>query len=354
MKAFSKFFIVVSAVLLITAAGCSGGVSATYGTNWFQNGGYTPNAKQVYTYSVKSTGDFSYKSYNYAKKDNDKVTVTYSDGTYKTTVSAVTNLPEELKGLTAHYNSAPSKFYKIESDFSINVSYDYGESKVYSFNDSIKSVCYLTDTDYNLQPIAHEKQYNTTSLSVKEYRIIHNVYDTKAEYGKDKAALNVTDRSEGKGVYENDDYYALTPIDAVNENISYSSSNVLDNEELLFAIRALPLAKNYKVPVNVLDATTRSVKSVAITTLGEEKLTTDLYKNFTINDVKKESDATSVETYLVSVVLNEQLGGSPKFCYYQKGVKAETERAILVKMIDRLPNNLGALEYELVSVDITE
>ena len=52
---------------------------------------------------------------------------------------------------------------------------------------------------------------------------------------------------------------------------------------------------------------------------------------------------------------NTTYSGSPKHCYYQlESDKSVPYRALFVRMVDKLPNDLGALDYKLQSITTSE
>ncbi|MBE5756479.1 MAG: hypothetical protein E7342_01640 [Clostridiales bacterium] len=336
--------------LTLTLVACSNHVVATYSSNWFKEGKFIAST-QTYTYKVENVDGFKHSSYDFSKQPNSKVDVKYGVGEYTVTLEAKTDLPNEYKDYTTSYKGTFKGFYLLTTSFNIDVTYTY-DNLSYTFNDTITSTCWFNETDYYLQPIYHQKNYNTTSLD-KNYNIAHSAYTSTVKYVNENAELSIVN-NDIKEKYPDSDKYSLVETSTVNQTVLYNDLAVLDNEELLFAVRCLPLQKDYAVSLNVLDTTHRNVKSVAVRVLGEETVNTDLFKNnnFIVDGAPIVKDEATVNTFVTSIVLNEKLAGAPKFCYYQKGVKGSTDRALLVKFVDKLPNGLGALQYTLTSVNL--
>ncbi|MBR2614496.1 MAG: hypothetical protein IKC71_02730 [Clostridia bacterium] len=347
-KLITIFALLICSLLLFT--GCTAPTPISYSANWFKDGKFI-GSKQTYTYTVKNIDGFKHSSYDYSKVDNDVVTVNYGVGEYTVILETVYDLDENYKPFTSSYAGSFKGFYKLTTFFNIDVTFVY-KSGSYSFTDTITSTCWFNEVDYYLQPIFHTKSYNTTSLD-KNYNIAHSAYTSTINYNNGNAELTILNDSLVEA-YPNDSKYSIVKATDAFQEVSYKNLGVIDNEELLFAVRCLPLAKDYAVSLNVFDTTHRKVKGVAVRVLAEEKVNTDLFKdnNFVVGGEPIIKEDGSIDTFVTSIVLNEKLAGSPKFCWYQKANKGLSDRALLVKFVDKLPNGLGALEYTLTSVNL--
>ena len=292
-------------------------------------------------------------------------------GGYTTTTEALQALPSDI-GVSVN----DTELYKITASLTLPVTYNILKTeKSYSFTDTVTSTVYFRSHSSSLSPIYSVKSFDTTQIvnNKNGTYIVRYVYETKIDWvtNGNKAALSVTDKTDSvTPVYTDDDAYRLTEVENYSKQIKYTEGTVLDNETLLFSIRGLTLSSSYSSTLKILDTAYKSVQSVAVGC----KRTVNVTDAWTLNTMNTAGEWVpqqydSSATYLTTLNrADSKYTGQAKHCYYQL-TKAETTedgeetteetgktnaRAFLVKIVESLPNKLGALEYRLSTVHVTE
>lgn len=360
-KFFSAAALFVASVFIFSACSCSAcntdaRIISSAVWNKDPSSPYVSTFSETAEYDVVHVKDFKVTTnkvtYDFAAAKTDKPVAEYGKGSYVTTAKAVAQsaLPENAP------KPQSSEIYEYTTLLSMPVKYTLGE-KEYSFNDTITSKVYFLSSTDALQPIWSEKSYdNTKYADGKIYRYVYTVsilWNAKAE-------LKITDGSEtADNDYIGDDNVVMRKTEKT-ANYKYSKGCVLDNEQLLFAVRGFGLSASFNRSVKVLDTAYSKLQTVGVRCASTANVTDPW--TLSVNGASKEVAAASA--YLTTVNRSDgTYTGSPIICYYQitnytgddKEITADASgRGWLVKMVTKLPSELGALNYRLKSVTVTE
>ncbi len=362
--------------------GCAPTNKLAFTSNWTIDKQYHDEFKETAVYDVVYRDDYRVSTgeteTDYSAQKSSEYTVVYGEngtakGGYTTTVEALQALPSDI-GVTV----SDTDLYKITTSLTLPVTYNIIDTnKSYTFTDTISSTAYFRSHSSSLSPIYSVKSYDTTQLVNNKdgAYIVRYVYETKIDWvtNGNKAALTVTDKTDSvTPVYTDDDAYRLTAVENYSGQIKYTEGTVLDNETLLFSIRGLTLSSSFTTTLKTLDTAYKSVQSIAVAS----KRTVNVTDAWTLNTQNTagewvEQEYASSATYLTTLNRSDsKYTGQAKHCYYQL-TKAETTeeseekaedgdagktnaRAFLIKIVEPLPNKLGALEYRLSTVHVTE
>ena len=368
-----KFLMTVALVLTTTmlfsacsCAGCNTESKITGYSYWHKGKTYSSTFSETATYKVTYKDDYKVTTggvtYDYTKTNQPaNVKSTYGEGSYVVTVNAIAK--NELPDVAQNSDTSVTEFYKLTTNLTLPVSYEFNSGSKYDFVDNTVSEVYFESMGTSLRPLYSKKVYDTTYFSNNE-TILRSAYTTEIKWA-DKAELTITDNSTEKTEYAvKENEYGFTPVENDTFKVKYTKGCVLDNEQLLFAIRAFTLSSEFNSTVKVFDTAYKNqLTSISIKS-SEPAPVTDVW---TLNLNGTEEQKTSTSTFLTTVVRNNtKLSGSPLICYYQiikydgeeEGVVAdESGRSRLIKMVTRLPFNAGsygALDYTLTSVVVND
>lgn len=351
-----------------SCAGCNTETEITGSAYWHSGKTYSPNFSEHAIYNVNYVDDYKITTggvkYDYSKSGSpENLTATYDVGTYEVIVKSISinDLPEETRSLTS-----ANEFYKLTTELVLPVTYKFSNDSAYTFTDKISSEIYFESISTSLRPLYSAKTYDSTYFSSTD-TILHSAYTTEIKWA-DKAELTITDNSAEKiktdEYAEKDGEYGYAKISDQKYSVKYSKRCVLDNEQLLFALRAFTLSTDFSETVKIFDTAYKNqLTSISIKS-SETATVTDAWTLY-LND--KEETKSSTSTFLTTIVRNDSdLSGSPLICYYQitkydgddENVVADASgRSWLIKMVSRLPygsGSYGALDYTLKSITVTD
>lgn len=200
-------------------------------------------------------------SYQAAEKSPVDAKLTFSPATsyLKTDLSVVTG--------DGSFGEAGKDYYLFEAETRIEGRYTIDDI-VYDFSNLVTSKAYFLGVGDALKPVYSEKTVNASSpeslngkLSLKKY-----VYKITTEYKGNKAVVGFfPDKEASTGEFSLDGGYEKDKI---------FDGNYFDNEQLLFAPRAMALAENFSTSFKSLDAVSKSLNDVTLSYLtGDSALT---------------------------------------------------------------------------------
>lgn len=357
---FKSAAAVLAAMLLFT--GCAQKVQFSFHAYWTSSGNYSENFSETSVYSVTHVTDYVRETAekttdDFSAKENEHFSVKFENGEYVVKVSAISSLPQELRDRGIDVGDY-TELYKIETNFDIDVTYTVTKTeKSYAFHDNIHSTAYFKSTW--LAPIYSSKSYASTTVggNADDVKIQRTEYETEinwyAEAGK--ALLKKIPKEKPVTEYDNDGAYRYISIENEEISIKYEEGTVLDNETLLFALRGLkPKSDSFSQSLKIVDTAYDSEQSVSAASSRSYS-----YDNDWTLVSKGGEEKTITENMPVCLVTvqrgNSTYSGTPKHCYYQlESDKSTAYRALFVRMVDKLPNNLGALDYSLTSITTSE
>lgn len=182
----------------------------------------TTFGKETLTYSIdfnpSASANFKNVEFNYEK------------GEYKTVLEVLSTPPTLPDGLTSDIFGNVSKsamFYKLSTTMTLPVYYKTAKDEI-SRTDTISTVCYMCDVSHSLAPIYSKTESDYTILDYSDdFSSVQNV-KTSCEVLYDFSSYKMT-----SVVFDKDGKATDTQV----KTYEYSFKTVIDNTQLLFAIR---------------------------------------------------------------------------------------------------------------------
>lgn len=372
-KSFLRILAAALGAVFITACSCEGGCAGcapvnhlAFTANWTADkASHSATFKETSVYKVERLTDYKRETAekvtdDFTAQENEAFSAKFGEGSYIVTVQAIPFLPADL-GISVE----ETELYKIETAFSIPVTYTVtATEKSYTFEDTISSVAYFRAHNVSLSPIYSHKTYDSVSVggSADDVKVLRYAYSTTINWMyEDGVALLTkenTDTSElaHHAEYAEDAAYSVRQTDTDPSEIKYTSGTVLDNETLFFAIRGLsPKIDSFSSSVKIIDTAYNSVQSVAIASSRSYNYTGawTLDRAGTVTEFENKAVPTALTTVRRG---DTTYSGTAKHCYYQLASddSGAPYRAFLMQFVDKLPNGLGALQYSLTSVTVSE
>lgn len=344
-------------------AACSSPMPLSFYAPWTKSESHPANFSETAVYKVSTLTDYSAATSenvndDYSAQENLRFNADYN-GTYTVTVTSAnaSQLESEFEIVVDS-----NELYRIETDLQVDVTYTVkATNKSYvSSGEGVHSVAYFRSNNQSLAPIYSVKDYNSTNFSVSEQgevRLQHYVYSTQLNwlYGSGRALLTV-DYDESATMPDGIDpsIYILFDKEDSTTEIGYDDRATLDNETLYFAIRGIPPTQEFSSTFKIIDTAYKSVQSVSVAS------SRPLLHNssWTLTQGSGETQSIgSTSACLVTVRRGDSTySGSSHHCYYQLETSDSSApyRAFLLRIVTKLPYNLGALDYLLQSVTVSE
>ena len=346
--------------ILFAGTGCGTLAELSLGTAWLGSGTERSGVTETLKYSVTFDENFTEgDSYSF-KKDSalDGLFYNYKNGEYTTTVSVIErfNLPDNVKESDIFTTHTIDTVYKITSELKITAVYTTEEGEK-EFNDSIITKSYVCNSSSAYAPV----------YSLTEYDCLIPMYK-EAENNKKYMIAKETNRQKYVAeIFYNSSSYTLKTFDydAYAENPSvepesskeknYTFKTVIDNNELLFAIRNCALVKDNSAVLPTINVAYVDYTNIAVK--NNEELTLKL-KNVSNNGAAITEEEVSAS--LFSFGKSDMNSGRSQLVYIQnKASKNLAMKSLLVKYVTPLTmytSNyycMGAMVYTLNSVEFS-
>ncbi len=316
-------------------AGCSNNKSPLSFTKAFYNGEGEPSIGYTETAIYKVTFNDNYNE-DFKKSEAIKSSVldySFSDGEYKTVLevkpnSSLTELPESVSGFITS-----NSIYKLTTTFSISVDYTLKGQPQPTVTDFINRTVYFYTQNNSYTPI-----YSKTE---SKYTIV--------DFRENSASLQ-TEESENEIIYKKSSY-------KVNgSSVSYQPKTVIDNAELLFAMRNINISSGKSFYLPVVEASYKTDKTLLVTNQSENTGTF----SFDYNGATYSEEKIKVKNLKYSLD-ESKTSGKNQYVTIQKSESESgniPSMALMLKYVSPLMTygtfaNMGALVYTLNSVTVT-
>ncbi len=316
---FKKILPVLACGLAFTTlAACSAGSQKVeFGRYWQTNSLTKQTVHERLEYSVKfeetaqSLGGIGYK-------------LSYSDGTYVTELTTQT-----LNGETVYCYSTQLK---------IKVTYELDGEVPVTNEDIVESVCYFEDKA--LQPISSSKHL-ISYTPVND--TVDNVQDLRMEYSYVTTYDKATGEASGVTVNSSvKDHPVETPYEY---DFTSGKYNVLDNEQLLFALRAISSSTD-NARLRVINPFT-GLQTIAVKFDDAETKKFD----YTLNG--ETITQKEIAYRPVTIAISSTNSGATQTAWIAKTERADynPNHNVMLRLETPLAYNLGTLIYELKSIE---
>ena len=319
---------------LFAGCSCAPTITLSFSNNWDPQNSANFGHVETYVYDVNFATEYVENDYTIRQSAglSNAVGINFKNGVYIMTLSVLdkTNLETNKDSTVFEGLSADYKVIRIQSLLTITSEYTPKDKPTESYEELVKTDCYMLDTKNALAPIYSytENRFSVLSISGGETEIKKAFNSTEILYNKDSYKMI-------QKVF-NPDTSEL--IDTKEENYSYTFKTIIDNNNLLFALRNVNL-------------TQESAKTLPVVS-GTYGTATDLSINY-INDVNVNVNSVDYTAKRVSFARSSQsTQGQPQLVYIQTG---ENAKSLMVKYVTPMAeigpsyNTLGALVYTLRS-----
>ena len=309
---------VMSAMLFASCATPSQKVK--FSENWYSDttydikSGVTETLEYAVSFEAKSGANTEYRA------------LRYNPGTYTTTL------------VSEYSNTLETLVYRYTTSFEISGEHECkSTAEIKNFTDTITSEVVFTSAIQGLKPISSVKTISSHTptvisqpLSISE---CYTKYDYKVETTYDEGLNGTSVQTiylEGK-----DPHVTTTNFTAKDANFT-----VLDNEQLLFALRGMSSYSTQKF--NVYN---NSWKRSQLITLGTEEEASEEF-TFEMNGASKKATIAYVP---LTLTMQEKNSASPQTIWIAKTNDRtnNTYRNVILKFSIPLNNAFGILEYKL-------
>lgn len=240
------------------------------------------------------------------------------------------------------FENVDEKLYYLETSLEIQGKYK-AIALSYDVDDKINTKVFFKGLGDNLQPLRSERSVICVSPTANDvsYDFLHLNYSYVTTYTSNKATTEFTynDAETEKAFKSHDKKYTK----------SYTKSSYVDNEEILFYLRALDVnSKTFSFNFNTLDAVSQSITPM-VCKLNEDSPHEKLTASFSENGQQRDDKEIITDHFQLSI--NSDFAGSPIYLWYANDSNVNNYYHRLFKMQSSLPYHMGNLVYTLTSVN---
>lgn len=350
-----KFLALLSLVLVaifMMLSGCSGATILTFENKFYGTSAVPVGYTETATYKVESG------EYDTLIRDSSisEQTLTYDiSGTLTTKLlvydANLISTKFNDEGIETDITYADKgRVYYYETVLQVDANYTINGEQIQSPSETITTKIYFLDIAQSLSPIWSQTVGNYSYLvGSTESGFQVNKVETKYTtiYNKNKYSI-----AQEYKIYKFNQSSDVTPIQK-SHNKNYTAKTILDNNQLLFAIRNFkPVEKDASAYLPTLSPVYGQTTTLAVKNIGTK---TETLKNFNGNVAQLDVPVTEYEFYASS----NKNTGVQKYVLVQNGVATNLPaKAHIVKYVEPLTilggtfPCIGALIYTLNSVDI--
>ena len=326
----------VYCVFTLTACGCAGEQPISFNNRFTKGyGDGVPN-----DYFEELVYEINYKDDMYGYNISSALSPENFDfgvGSYVTTLKRLDVAPEELKNNEV-LTSSNDKFYSYKTSFSMPVTY-YIDGVAKSFVDTIESIVYFHSQNMSFAPIYSNTKAHYSVYSAVEggYNVQDVLYESTFTYDKNSYTLTLS----GEG------------FETSTTTHDYEFKTLVDNAQLLFALRNLEVKENAPRNLFVSSSAYKEQTDIAV---YFEKAVTERAENLAVNGTEFTED---VKLDMIRFRVNSaKKSGNEQYLFIQNEESAGNipNNAYIFKYVQPLIcygsfEFIGSLEFSLISVN---
>lgn len=309
---------------LVLPYGCSGKTILSFNNSY--NGGANatvePGLSEICEYSVRFNKNENFSGAYISDVD-------YTNGTFVTALKVLSDyedggaLPE-----TDLYNTAErSIVLKFSLSFSVKAIYTVnGTDKI--FDDTIESTAYFLPSEKSFAPLYSKTEKHSGN-----------------PFGEDGEYLDETTEIVYYG-----SSYKIT-VGGATESIDYTPKTLIDNAQLLFAVRCFDISST-ETRIPVVASAYKSAKTLAFTSDSDESKTYSINYNGTPADY-----SVRIKNCRLSLSTSKEAGQAHKFAVQKAGGDLQYKayltyysQPMIINIGDGFPSYLGDLTFTLSSI----
>lgn len=314
--------------------------------------------KEKLSYSVKNSDkDYPFKKDN--SISNEEITFSL-EGTYTAALEVIAGFPAEISTDIVKPDTAAVYHYTTEFNVSVDYTFPKNPENNYSHDDVIKTETYFLPFGESFVPVYSkaENDYTNVNLSSSKFCLAvksrTEVFYNSASYTMSTRAVEYKTTDTAKN---------LDDCELKTNSYEYSAKTVIDNSQLIFALRNINLAVDATYIVPTVAAVYGEATDLIVKNKQEftEHISGVGYK---LNGAEKTVDgdiALKEMTYSVNSTKNS---GTSQYVYVQKGAVKNGDEVLLpsiavpYRIVSPLIGYgsftyLGSLVYSLTGVEIS-
>lgn len=303
----------------------------------------SPNYTEKLSYTVEYEEQSEY--YNKDAYVDNYMTFEFTNGTYGTELKVLPSVPQEIN--TDITFSTQARIYELKTTFKINSSYKTKNGD-FSNEDSITTVSYLCDASLGFAPLYSK----TTSKYLKAVVSANStcyLIESENEIFYNTEKYTIKEKILSHGV---NDGKSLSDIEPTETDYEYGFKTVIDNSELLFAIRNTSLKENDSILIPTVLSSYGEYQTLTV----KNASTSEHLVNLTING---ESFNEKIKVNKVAYSINAtKNSGMTQYLFVQNSASEHIPyKALPVQYVEPLiadgndTTKLGTLIYTLKSVE---
>jgi len=333
-----KLCVLLSTLLFcITLFGCGQGCSSnsnlTFKSDYFSSSVLPPDFKETLTYTVNYDDGVYYSVSSLI----DKTAFSFGEGSYVTELSLEARYPENGE-ISDDIDLGNSKIFKYTTTFTMPVTYNsvdytFDNNNENNFLDIIETETYFCLMEKSFAPLYSKTtvDYTVFSQTANQKTVSKVKYVSTFKYGAESCTnVFIQDGTQTK-----------------TESFDYDFGTLIDNTQLLFAIRNLSVTKNTPVSLPVVSTAYKNQTDILVSYIKTEPVSVKL---------EGQADITVNADKLSFSINSTKNSGKEHFVYIQKDGNYELlqNKAYVVIYVQPLIaygnfESMGSLEFELIN-----
>lgn len=271
--------------------------------------------------------------------------VEYTNGVYQTTLQSDS---------IALSSGEKEHCYHLHTQLDLSVTFLINGQRSETFQDTMTSDVWFRNVSEALQPVKSTKSYTShtpvsgspESFDTTYYALYTFSGETVYDNPLSEATVKQTFTQRGSDSAE-------APKIKKEKTVSVSELNFFDNEQILFALRALDMSSAATVKtINPSSPENETSISVSAPTAAQRAV------NFTLKsgDAEAQQVTNSIDAYETSIVYSSSMSGNAQTLVYaaKTNDKDNTYRNVLLYMETPLSFDMGTLKYSLKSATFAD
>lgn len=335
------------AVPALSGCGCSSLSALTFNSAFYGGGslplpGYTETL--IYNVDYVNSSDYFAKD---SEITDDMLAIDFNDGKYVSKLEVLGTKPSDVASdieISADYS-----IYKLETELSINIKYTTTDGS-FERTDKINSLSYFYSAA--LAPLYSKTTSSYTSVYNTNDGLIPKVTDVESEISYNAAEYTV---KQGYVIHDfdkasKDGSAILENANRTEKTYDYESRTVIDNAELIFALRNVAVAEESTSYLPVVSAAYGEYKTLAVNNSAQNEQSVTVK----INGEQK-TETLKVNNLYYSISSKNESGASQKLVVQASGsVIPNLALPVLYAeplIIQNSYYKLGTLLYTLAEVE---
>ncbi len=335
------------AVPALSGCSCSSLSALTFNSAFCGGSLPLPGYTETLTYNVNYVNSSEY----FAKSSeitDDKLSMNFTDGKYISKLEVLGAIPTDV--VTDINIPADFSRYKLETELSIKVKYTTPDGD-FERTDKIKSLTYFYSTAlaplYSKTTSSYTSVYNTNSgLTLKVVDAENEIFYNAEEYTV-KQNYTIHDFEQAS----KDGSAILDADNGSEKTYEYESRTVIDNSELLFALRNVAIAEESSSNIPVVSAVYGEYKTLAVNNRSQNEQSVTLNVNG-----EQKTETIKVNNLYYSVNSKNESGASQKLVVQASGTEIPNLALPILYaeplIIQNSSYKLGTLLYTLSEIEV--